>query len=160
MPQPAQIPAPAGRRLLAGVIDGAPLLAVGGFSLTALLASPTPEVVQMTSGLSLLVVTAWWIYMTFATARRGPLGKRVCGLRVVTVDGATPSLRTAFVREGVVKVIAPLVMVGMTLPEAIPAIPLFLAVPVLWHRPRRLWAQDVLAGTVVVDARVDTQPHR
>lgn len=135
------------------MIDGLPLIATFAVSTHVIVSSPTPETMAALSGLWLAVVTAWWAYMTVATWRSASVGKRILGLRVVTRDGTRPAFRAAFVREGLVKVIAPTMMVGVVLPVAMPAIPLLLAVPALWHRSERLFAHDVLAGTMVVDAR-------
>lgn len=149
-------PAPLTRRSLAACVDGLPLLLVGVASLVILYNSrgpggaPRDEVVAGLGGLIMLVATLWMGYMTLSTWRGRPLGKRLLGLRVVTVDGERPGLGAVFAREGIVKVIAPVTICGLILPAAIPLIPAFLAVPMLWNRSRRLAAQDAITGTMVV----------
>lgn len=48
----------------------------------------------------LLIGLVWFLYFSFAEAGYGcTLGKRVVGLKVMTVDGARPSLEKAFIRN-------------------------------------------------------------
>lgn len=156
-------PAPLGRRLLAATIDGLPLIVMAAIAAAVSVRSRVTlpdgssgypqEVFVVLSGLTMLVVTAWVLYMTLASRLGRPLGKRLTGLRVVMLDGQRLTWQAAFLRETVFKAIAPLMITGLILPPAILLIPVFLAVPMVWHRTQWRAAHDVLSGTLVMDER-------
>lgn len=131
--------APPGRRLLAGLIDAAPLLAA-----VAILRLRHGQVVDnaaywddyVVRGAALGGLGLYFLHTTLSEVLFGrTIGKAVCGLRVAGLDGKRPG-RGALVARNLLRVID--VMIA------------FFPLVLVLYSPLRQRAGDVAAGTLVV----------
>jgi uncharacterized RDD family membrane protein YckC len=137
---PADLPlAPLGLRLLAGLIDAVPLVAAEFYSVLRIGAGQRPPPGDLGMALDPWVLSAvgvYLLYMTLVETLAGrSLGKRLCGLRVVSLDGTKPT-RGQLATRNLLRVID----VGLQY------FPLLL----IAFSPLRQRAGDAAAGTVVI----------
>lgn len=141
-----QLPlAPFGRRLLAGLIDAAPLLAALAHLLYRHRATPEVDLL-LTPSVWLPAVAVYLLHTTLVETFTGRSpGKWCCSLRVVALDGG-PAQQSALVTRNLLRVVDVLMML----------LPLVLVL----YSPLRQRAGDVAAGTLVVlnKPRAETEP--
>lgn len=135
---PKELPlAPVGVRLLAGMIDAAPLIATLFMAamrfngdVVSLVSRPSVDYTQIAG------IAAWLVLTTAVEVLAGrSIGKMLCGLQVVAIDGAAPTRKQLLARN-----LLRIVDVGLQF------IPLLL-VP---FSPLRQRAGDAAAGTLVI----------
>jgi uncharacterized RDD family membrane protein YckC len=135
---PKELPlAPIGVRLLAGLIDGIPVIAALVYSAAKFNGELTSVVTKASiDWVQIAAVCAWLILTTAIEALAGrSLGKMICGLQIVSLDGAAPT-RWQLLTRNLLRVVD----VGLQF------IPLLL-VP---FSPLRQRAGDAAAGTLVI----------
>ena len=82
--------------------------------------------------------TTYFLYYVLPLSVSGAtLGKKAASVRVITIDGESPSLQQAFVREVLMKPISIILVVGVAL--------------AFINRPKRT-LYDLLSGTIVVES--------
>jgi len=128
------VPAHPAKRLLAFIIDLSILAIVGSFLRNAFLIVGLPQ--------SILQVFSFapigWLYYVFFTAEYGQtLGKKVVGIRVVSVDGADLNWIQVILRETIGKILSTIAL-------------LLGFVWIFIDKDNRAW-HDKIAGTSVID---------
>lgn len=128
------VPAPLLPRLIAGLIDALPLIAAGLY--VALRAEPARDLSDLPSEQTLIILgSALALYLLHTTLTElitgRSAGKWLLGLRVVTIDGATPT-RAQFLIRNLLRVVDPLITIVLS--------------------PLRQRAADTAANTIVIRA--------
>ncbi len=138
-----------GRRLLAAIIDAAPLVLVGGGvpALLAVQSEPSATLVMVSIIAGSVVAAAYGLYQWWAYGTRGAgLGARIMGVRLVGMgDGRSIGWWRVFVRQLVFTALMLTVIGGI-------ALVVFLVI----HERRQGW-HDMAVSAIVVQPKVGKQ---